>query len=416
MVLIVFLAVYGGLILGEIPGLRLDRAGIAILGAIALVALGATTTTRAWAMVDVNTIALLFGLMIVSAQFRLFGFYTWVSARLARGRQTPGQLLALVVALAGVLSALLANDIVCLALAPLLVELARKKSLDPMPFLLGLACAANVGSAATLIGNPQNMLIGQALKLSFGRYLLDGGVPALLGLVLVWAVLARMWRGRWAGAAAGSRPEGEPFNRWQTLKAALVLAGVIAAFLFGPWPHGAVALAGAGLLLTSRHMASREVLGLVDWQLLVMFMGLFVVNGALQEAGYSARGLHQLSASGLDLRSPLVLFGVTALLSNLVSNVPAVMLLLPAASHPSAGPILALASTFAGNFIIVGSIANIIVVDQANRHGVRIDWRTHARVGIPVTLGTLVLAGAWLGIRAQWPGPSPQLSLPSSAR
>jgi Na+/H+ antiporter NhaD/arsenite permease-like protein len=398
-VLIIFATVYLGMILGEIPGLRLDRAGIALLGAIALVALGQTTATRAWASVDVNTIALLFGLMIVSAQFRLFGFYTWLAGRLARGRRSPRGLLAWVVAAAGLLSAFLANDIVCLAMTPLLVELAGQRSLDPVPFLLGLACAANVGSAATLIGNPQNMLIGQSLGLPFARYLLEAGVPSLLGLGLVWGVVAWLWRSRWERPGTGTRAAPVPFSRWHTLKALLVLLGVLSAFVFGPWPHGAVALAGAGILLTSRRMGSRDVLGLVDWQLLVLFMGLFVVNAALREAGLEIRGLHLLSAAGLDLRRPQVLFGATAVLSNIVSNVPAVMLLLPAASHRLAGPILALASTYAGNFIIVGSIANIIVVDQAGQLGVELDWRTHAQVGIPVTLGTLALAAGWLFVR-----------------
>jgi Na+/H+ antiporter NhaD/arsenite permease-like protein len=399
-VLAVFICVYLGMILGEIPGLRLDRAGIALLGAIALVALGQTTAVRAWASVDVNTIALLFGLMIASAQFRLFGFYTWITSRLARAGLEPPELLGWVVALAGVLSALLANDIVCLAMTPPVVELARKRSLDPVPYLLGLACAANVGSAATLIGNPQNMLIGQALKLSFHGYLAEGGVPAILGLGLVWGVVAWMWRGRWAGPGAVPQVAAVPFNRWQTLKATLVLLGVITAFILGPWPHGAVALAGAGILLTSRRMGSREVLGLVDWQLLVLFMGLFVVNAALQETGLAGQGMQHLATWGLNLRDPRMLFGAAALLSNLVSNVPAVMLLLPAAGHRLAGPILALASTFAGNFILVGSVANMIVVDQAKQVGVEVDWRTHAKVGIPVTLGTLALAAGWLAFLA----------------
>jgi len=399
-VLIVFLSVYAGMVLGEIPGLRLDRAGIALLGAIALVALGRTTAERAWASVDVDTIALLFGLMIVSAQFRLFGFYPWLTERMAHREQSPPRLLGWVVGLAGVLSAVLANDIVCLAMTPLLVELARKRALDPVPLLLGLACGANVGSAATLIGNPQNMLIGQSLGVPFARYLLEGGVPSVLGLGLVWGVIAWTWRGRWDGPGGAPAAASAPCNHWQTLKATLVLLGVITAFVLTPWPHGAVALAGAGILLTSRRMASREVLGLVDWQLLVLFMGLFVVNAVVRDTGLAAQGMALLTRSGLDLRSPHVLFGATAVLSNLVSNVPAVMLLLPAAVHRQSGPILALASTFAGNFLVVGSIANIIVVEQARQLGVELGWRTHARVGIPVTLGTLGLAALWLFFRA----------------
>jgi len=147
-------------------------------------------------------------------------------------------------------------------------------------------------------------------------------------------------------------------------------------------------------------MASRDVLGLVDWQLLVLFFGLFVVNGALAESGMLARALDEAAARGVDLSRVPVLFGATVVLSNLVSNVPAVMLLLPAAEHPLSGPTLALASTLAGNLFIVGSIANIIVVDQAARLGVAIDWRTHARVGVPATVGTLAVAAAWLWLRA----------------
>ncbi len=146
-------------------------------------------------------------------------------------------------------------------------------------------------------------------------------------------------------------------------------------------------------------MASRDLIGLVDWHLLVLFVGLFVVNHAVAEAGLATQADGALRAAGVDLGDPRWLFAATAVLSNLVSNVPAVMLLLPHASHPLAGPILALSSTLAGNLLIVGSIANIIVVDQAAALGVRIGWREHARVGVPVTLATLAVAAAWLALR-----------------
>lgn len=399
-VVVVFVAVYAGMVLGELPGLRLDRAGIALLGAIALVATGDLTPAQAWGAIDVGTVALLFGLMIVSAQFRLSGFYARVVAMLAALDVSPPTLLGWIVGTTGVLSAVLANDIVCLALAPLLVELCARRRLTPIPFLLALACAANVGSAATLIGNPQNMLIGQTLHVSFAAYLLDGGVPALAGLAVVWAIVAVAWRGRWEGRMPVPEVEHVPFDRWHTVKGAAVLIAIVVAFLAAPWPREAVALAGAGLLLTSRKMDSRDVLGLVDWQLLVLFMGLFIVNRAVADVGIAPRGLEALATAGWDLRGPSTLFGVTVLLSNVVSNVPAVMLLLPAATHPSAGAILALASTLAGNLLIVGSIANLIVIDQAGTLGVRIDWRTHARVGVPVTVATLALAAGWLSLRS----------------
>ncbi len=396
LVAVVFLVVYVGMMLGELPGLRLDRAGIALLGAIALVAAGRVTPAGAWAMVDIGTVALLFGLMVVSAQFRLGGFYAALAGWMARRDLSPSRLLAWLVGLSGALSAVLANDIVCLAMAPVLVAGCLRRGLDPVPFLLGLACASNVGSAATLIGNPQNMLIGQTLGLSFPRYLGEALVPSVAGLTVVWAVIVWMYRGQWAGPVSVIDAGAPPFDAWQTTKGSAVLLVIVVAFLSAPWPREGIALAGAGLLLTSRRMASRDVLGLVDWQLLVLFFGLFVVNGVLAETGMVATGMAEAAARGVDPSKLPELFGLTVVLSNLVSNVPAVMLLLPAATHPLGGTTLALASTLAGNLFIVGSIANIIVVDQAARLGVRIDWRTHARVGIPVTLATLAVAAAWL--------------------
>jgi len=400
-VLAVFALVYLGMLLGEIPGLALDRTGVALLGALALVATERVTPATAWAAVDVPTLALLFGLMVVSAQLRLGGFYTWVTRRIVAAPVGPAALLAAVVAVAGALSALLANDIVCLAVAPLLVEGCARRRLDPVPFLLALACAANVGSAATLIGNPQNMLIGQTLRLSFAGFLADAAMPSLVGLGVVWAVVAVATRGRWQAQSALPAVEAAPLDRWQTTKGLAVLALLVLGFLFAPVPREVLALGGAALLLTSRRMASRDLIGLVDWHLLVLFVGLFVVNHAVAEAGLATQANAFLRASGVDLADARWLFPVTAVLSNLVSNVPAVMLLLPHAAHPLAGPLLALSSTLAGNLLIVGSIANIIVVDQARGLGIRIGWRTHARVGIPVTIATLGIAAAWLALRAR---------------
>jgi Na+/H+ antiporter NhaD/arsenite permease-like protein len=393
----VFAVVYLGMILGEIPGLALDRTGIALLGAITLVAANRLSLDEAWAAIDVPTIALLLGLMVVSAQFRLGGFYAALTRRLGRSEHTPTELLGLVVMTTGGLSAVLANDIVCLAVAPVLVELCARRNLNPMPYLIALACAANVGSAGTLIGNPQNMLIGQTLQLSFAGYLLDGGVPALTGLGIVWLVIWLAYRRRWSREVSLVAAVDAPaFDRWQTMKGAIVITAVMLAFLLTEWPREVVALTGAGVLLVSRQMASREMLGLVDWHLLVLFVGLFVVNAAIAQSGLLGGLLMFARVAGADLSQPVPLFGAAAVLSNLVSNVPAVMLLLPAARHDLAGPILALSSTLAGNLLIVGSIANIIVVDQAARLGITIGWRTHARIGIPVTLATLAIAAAWL--------------------
>jgi len=388
------------MMLGEIPGLALDRTGVALLGAIALLATERVSPQAAWDAVDVSTIALLFGLMVVSAQFRLGGFYACSTRYLAGAPVSPDALLALLIVVAGALSALLANDIVCLAMAPVLVEGCARRRLDPVPFLLALACASNVGSAATLIGNPQNMLIGQTLHLSFSGYLLDAGVPSVLGLAAVWLVVRWQVRGRWHKEMPIPDVPANGFNVWQTGKGIVVLVLLVIAFLATPWPRDVMAMIAAGVLLTSRRMASRDILGLVDWHLLVLFSGLFVVNHAMVASGALGRAMGGLAVSGVPVSRPAWLFGIAVFLSTVVSNVPAVMLLLPSATHPLAGPVLALSSTLAGNLFIVGSIANIIVVDQAARFDVRITWREQARIGVPVTVLTLALAAGWLWLRA----------------
>ena len=393
-----FLFVYVGMMVGELPQLRLDRTGFALVGAIILIASGRLTTAAAWSAIDVPTLALLFGLMVISAQFRLGGFYAALTHRLGKERHSPAGLLALVIAAAGGLSAVLANDIVCLAMAPVLIEVCARRGLDPVPYLLALACAANVGSAATLIGNPQNMLIGQTLQLSFVRYLVEGGVPAVLGLGVVWLAIVAVYRSRWTREIPAIQLEDVPFNRWQTTKGTIVMSLVMAAFLFSPWPREVVALAGAGVLMISRRTASRELLAVVDWHLLILFIGLFVVNAAIAQSGLLSGLLMQVRLAGGDLTNPWHLFVASSALSNIVSNVPAVMLLLPAARTDLAGPVLALSSTLAGNLLVVGSIANIIVVEQAGRLGVRITGAAHRRIGVPVTLATLAIAAAWLAL------------------
>jgi len=396
LVAVVFAIVYLGMILGGLPFLQLDRTGIALLGAIALVAFGALTPEEAAQSIHLPTLLLLFSFMVLSAQMRLGGFYTWVTLRIAALPVGPAALLAAAMAAVAALSAVFSNDVVCLAVAPVLADACLRRGIDPVPYLLGLACAANIGSAATLIGNPQNMLIGQVLDLPFAAYALEALVPVLVSLALAWAIIA--WRLQEVPSVKTPLPERREdayasFDPWQTAKGLAVAAALVIVFLFTSWPREVAALTGAGLLLMSRRLHSNKMLGLVDWELLVLFIGLFVVNHAFQATGLAAQALAALGTGAGSL------FVATLVLSNVVSNVPAVMLLLPAATEPFAGPMLALVSTLAGNLLIVGSIANIIVVDAARRRGVEIDWRRHALTGVPVTLASLAVAGAWFAMR-----------------
>ncbi len=399
----VFVVVYLGMLLGNIPGLALDRTGIAVVGAMILIVGGAVSVHEAWGMIDVGTMAVLFGLMLVSAQLRLGGFYAATARGMDRGGPGPLGLLALLVVTAGGLSALLSNDIVCLGMAPVVLEVAHRRKLDPVPYLLTLMLAANTGSAATLIGNPQNILIGERMGLSFTRYLLDGGVPALIGLAMVWAAVAWTWRDRLERDPATWRPAAftsPELDRGAVTKGLLVLTVVVVLFLLGTPDRGVIALGAGAVLLINRDIASRRLLQLVDWNLLLLFIGLFVVTETLIGSGTAARGLAALGAWGIDLASPAGLAAVTVAASNLFSNVPAVMLLLPGIEDGNSAVILALISTFSGNLLLIGSIANIIVASAAQRSGIVFDWWEHARVGVPLTLGLCVMALGWLHLVA----------------
>jgi Na+/H+ antiporter NhaD/arsenite permease-like protein len=402
-VVAVFAVVYLGMILGGLPFLQLDRTGVALLGAIALVGLGVLTPEEAAQSIHLPTLLLLFSFMVISAQMRLGGFYTSVTLAVADLRVSPPGLLAAVIGVVGALSAVFSNDVVCLAIAPVLADICLARRLDPVPYLLGLACAANVGSAATLIGNPQNMLVGQVLGLSFSGYFLEAIAPVLLGLAATWGVIAWQTRGRWLTVLDDPPPERrqefDTYDRWQTGKGLAVVLALLGAFLLTDLPREVVALTGAGLLLMSRRLHSNKMLGLVDWELLILFIGLFVVNHALAQTGLAEQAAAALADAGVPLSKPAPLFVTTLVLSNVVSNVPAVMLLLPAATEPFSGPMLALVSTLAGNLFIVGSIANIIVVHAARRRGIALDWRSHARAGVPVTLATLAVTAAWFALR-----------------
>ncbi|HET9645144.1 MAG TPA: anion transporter [Burkholderiaceae bacterium] len=408
-VVVIFTLVYLGMVLGGLPYLQLDRTGVALLGAIAMIASEAVSVEEAARSIHLPTLILLFAFMVVSAQMRLGGFYDWITHRLASLQVSPPRLLAALIGVVAALSAVFSNDVVCLAVAPVLVEACRRRGLAPVPFLLALACAANIGSAATLIGNPQNMLIGQTMGLSFAGYSREAAVPVIAGLVATWGLLVLIARGQWKDPDSQLREAAQPerakaLSRWQTAKGLAVALAILLSFLFSSWPREVVALIGAGVLLMSRKLHSREMLGHVDWELLVLFMGLFIVNHALQQTGLPQRLVDFSASAGLRLDHPVPLFGATFVLSNIVSNVPAVMLLLPLAQHSIAGPLLALVSTFAGNLFIVGSIANIIVVDAAARHGVRIDWRRHARIGVPVTIASIAVTAIWLWLRATLSG------------
>ncbi|QFR34214.1 SLC13 family permease [Ancylobacter sp. TS-1] len=405
--LVIFLLVYVAMGFGKLPGFKVDRTGAAIVGALAMMVAGSISPKVAWDAIDYSSVGMLFGLMVVSAAFVVSGFYGWTAQRVALLPVSPPVLLAVLVAVGGALSALLTNDVVVVAMTPLLVSLTLARGLNPVPFLLAFCFAANTGSAGTLIGSPQNMIAAQQLGLSFNGFLAVAGVPALLSLPLVWAIVTLVYRGRWTLARAGAAPAAsEPapapvrIDRVETAKASLVTLLVVLAFILTDWPRDLIALGAAGVLLINRQIASSDMLKHVDGNLLLLIMGLFVVNAAVAATGLPQSLLDDLRAAGLNLNDPLALFLASGALSNIVGNNPAVMLLVPflspGAEAEALGAALALGTGFSSNLIVFGSLAGIIVVEQSAACGVKISFGEFARAGVPVTLACMALAAVWI--------------------
>jgi Na+/H+ antiporter NhaD/arsenite permease-like protein len=397
--LVLFALTYAGLALGRIPGLALDRTGLAVLGAVAFLATGSISVEQAKEAVDAPTLAVLFGMMLLSAQYRQSGLYSTIGGRLARV-ESPRRLLLGTIVVTAFLSALLTNDVICFALTPLLAGALLASRRPPLPYLLALACAANLGSALTPIGNPQNILIAQTLRLSFLPFVLACAAPVLLSLLALYFLVAPRLRepdGADApGDPAAMAEESIPLQPWPAAKAVLLTAAAMALFL-SPVPAPLTALGIAGVVLTSRRMRTRDLLAHVDWSLLALFVGLFVVGRGLEVSGWTEAARNALTTAGADPSHPAVLLTAVSLLSLLVGNVPAVMLLLPfVGRQPATGYAMALASTFAGNAVLVGSIANLIVAEQAARLGIRFGFREHLGTGLPVTLISLALAAGAL--------------------
>lgn len=423
----IFVLVYVALGVGHLPGFKVDRTGAALLGAMLLIVAGGITPKEAWAAIDVNTIGLLFGLMVVSAAFTVAGFYDWVAQKVAELNVSPGLLLAILIGVSGVLSALLTNDVMVVAMTPVLCAITLRRGLNPIPFLLGFCFAANTGSVATMIGSPKNMIIAEALGMSFNGFMRITLLPAVVGMVLTWVTLMLFYRGRWSLSAVPQNATGEPgggtkdtdtpgaaaeegaatkevvprsFNRLETLKAGVITLALILAFVLTDWPHMLIALAGASILLINRKIASGELLQHVDGNLLLLLMGLFVVNAAMAATGLPAEVLSSLRHEGVNLHSPISILVISAVISDLVGNNPTAMLLTPflsgAANVDLLGAGIALGTSFSSNAIVFGSLAGIIAVEQAQAHGVTISFGEFLRAGLPVTVASLLLAIAWL--------------------
>ena len=391
----IFVTSYGVFAIGRLPGTKVDRAAMAFIGSAAMFAVGALDGKAAIAAIDYETLVLLFAMMILVAVLHREGFFSWVTQQIVV-RLEDHHLLPGVIFSAGILSAFLVNDVVCLFMAPLILRVSRETGRNPLPFLLALATASNIGSAATITGNPQNILIGSISHIGYRDFLFHLGPVAVLGLFIDWALISVLCRKQLSERTAPDKSQAESASVDGLLAPMLIAFGIVVAFLVD-WNPALVAACGAAVLLLIRSRLIRDVYREVDWSLLVLFVGLFLIIGAAESTGIAATLLN--AANHLNLHR-LGWFSVAVtLLSNLVSNVPAVMLLknlVPQFANPHQFWLaLAMVSTLAGNLTITGSIANIIVVETV-RPRVQIRFRDYLRVGVPTTILTIAVGVAWL--------------------
>jgi Na+/H+ antiporter NhaD/arsenite permease-like protein len=394
--LLVFVLAYVALAFPMLLRVRVSRAAIAAAGAAAMLLVGRLSPRAAYAAIDGDVLVFLFGVLVVAGYLERAGVFEWVAGTLlGRVTDTPHRLLAVLIGAAGLTSALCMNDTICLVLTPLVLATIRPLRLPPTPYLLGVALAANVGSAMAITGNPQNMIIGLASHIGFAAFLAALALPALGGLVIVYGVLAWLFRRELSGVLALPPPAAPPvLDRRLAATVVVVFSGMLLGWVVGA-PLALVSLVGAAAISLLGGRNPMPVLARLDWSLLVFFAGLFVIVGGVRDVAFVQQGtaaaVHALN--GTPLRDATVVSGAMLVLSNLVSNVPAVLLwrhVVPAL--PDARflwLVLAMSSTFAGNFTLLGSLASLIVAERARAAGAELTFGDFLKAGIPVTLLTM---------------------------
>jgi Na+/H+ antiporter NhaD/arsenite permease-like protein len=392
------LAIYGvlgltylGLALGYVPGFRMNRATIALVGSSCLITLGVLSLQQAWDAIDPTTIVFLLSMMVVNANLSYAGFFPQVLSVLLRFTRSPlGILIALTFG-SGILSAFFLNDTLVLIFTPLTISLTQALRLNPIPYLLAMAGATNIGSVATLSGNPQNILIGSFSGIGFLDFMRALAPVAVTGLAIQVILLCLLYPNV-RSTVSCTQLSIRKHRIFKPLfhKTLIITSGLLIAFVAG-LPVAESALIAASLLLITRRVKPQRILKKVDWNLLVMFSGLFILSRVTQQ-------LNLLKPFTYAVNSSAGLLGVTAILSNMISNVPAVLLLqsLIPRDDTQSWLLLAAGSTLAGNLTLFGSVANLIVVEAAAELGYRLTFVEHLRFGVPITLLTLLLVFLWI--------------------
>lgn len=388
-----------GIAVGRYPIIKSNRTTIALMGVALLLLAGQVRFKDLPSYIDFDTIILLFSMMIINANLKLAGFFTLVGRAMVRVVRSPRAFLALEIVLFGLLSALFLNDTICLMFAPFLITLMTGLERNPLPYMVALATASNVGSTATLTGNPQNMIVGVASGIPYLNFSAALLPIALLGMGVIWVVLVKMYPYELCPGETFVIQEGEApeISRPLLVKTLVVAVGMLVAFLAGA-PIALVAFIAANILLITRRHQPQTVFAEFDWSLLVFFSALFIVSGSLETSGVTS-SLVDLQAIA-QRANVWNLSGITAVLSNLISNVPAVLLLKPVVAGMANARLgwltIAAASTLAGNLTLLGSVANLIVAETASRWRIDLSFWEYTKSGFIITLATMLIAVVWL--------------------
>lgn len=389
-----------GVSIGRYPVLRMNRATIAFVGAVILITINAISLEQAYQSIDLNTIVLLLSIMILNVNFRLSGFFYLISRFLLKFAKTPRQLLGMLIFLSGLLSAIFLNDTIVLVFTPIILEIVLALRRNPIPYIIALATSANVGSVATIIGNPQNILIGTFSGISFLEFSIYLTPIAFVGLFIVWFLLVILYRKEFSKIKFEYIQLPESRVHRPLLTKSIISTIIMLFALFLGVPTAIAAMCAASLLLITRRLKAERVFSEIDWSLLVFFAGLFVVTKSIETIGFSNKMIDLLKInSGSEIIDLTIL---STLSSNLISNVPAVLLLknliYSYLNVKVSWLVMSMATTFAGNLTLIGSVANLIVAESAKKRGINLSFGEYLKSGILITTITLILGVIWFVI------------------
>ncbi|MEG8988217.1 anion transporter [Ignavibacteria bacterium 4148-Me] len=396
---LILLTLYG-IAVGSFPQFRMNRATIALVGASTLIFSGAISLQHAYDAIDMNTILLLFAMMIINGNLRIAGFFKLITIHIIKFAKTPKQLLWLITFSAGLLSAIFLNDTIVIVFTPLIIEVTISLKRNPVPYLVALAVSANIGSAATIIGNPQNMIIGIASGIPFAKYALYQIVPSLIGLLIVIVIISIIYKKEFYKTIF-DKIEIEEVKPYKPLFIKSIVAStlMIIAFFAGV-SIPLASLGGASILLITRRLKPERVFKEIDWSLLVFFSALFIVTKSIDTSGIGK--YLSMTIQPYLTKSIFSLAITSSILSNIVSNVPAVLLLKPVIQHmpnpEHAWLVLGMATTYAGNLTLIGSVANLIVAESARRHFIHISFIEYLKSGFIITILSLTAGIFWFNL------------------